>query len=229
MKKSLLYLLLGQLLSQIVFAQITTPIIKANFGIDADLRASFFNGALQSGNDDWFKMPGIAGTGEGVIDTTGAAAIVARYAIDPNFRKLPFYRTMKYPAYTVVNNRLLIDAVFTRDYHGDDSTMFASGSNKNGMSPQTWTCPVAQSVPDKNEILDMMCHVRRAGPNTTDSLWMIGGVSIENTTGDRYFDFEMYQTDIYYDRASQGFYGYGPDAGHTSWKFEAPGNITQPR
>ncbi|MCW3117770.1 MAG: type sorting protein, partial [Chitinophagaceae bacterium] len=227
MKKNLLYLLILHLVSQIAFGQITAPAIRANFGIDADLRANYFNGAFQAGNDDWFRMPGL-GTGNFVIDTTGAAAIVARYAVDPAFRRLPFYRMMRFPAYTVVNNRLLIDAVYTRDYHGDDSTIFASGSNKNGMSPISWSCPVAQSVPDKNEILDMMCHVRRAGPNTTDSLWLIGGVSIENTTGNRYFDFEMYQTDIYYDRASRQFYGYGPDAGHTSWKFDAAGNITQP-
>jgi hypothetical protein len=38
----------------------------------------------------------------------------------------------------------------------------------------------------------------------------------------------MYQTDIYYDRPSRQFYGYGPDAGHTSWTFDAAGNIIKP-
>ena len=57
---------------------------------------------------------------------------------------------------------------------------------------------------------------------------MFGGISLDNTTGNRYFDFEMYQTDIYYDRPSAKFYGYGPDAGHTSWQFDAAGNILQP-
>jgi hypothetical protein len=57
---------------------------------------------------------------------------------------------------------------------------------------------------------------------------MFGGISLDNTTGNRYFDFEMYQTDIYYDRPSGKFYGYGPDAGHTSWKFNAAGNINTP-
>lgn len=209
-------------------AQITTPVINANFGVDAELRANFFNNFVQSGNDDWFIMPGTAGIGKHVIDTTGAAAMVARYTVDPPFRQIPFYRTMAYPAYSVINNRLLIDAVFIRDYHGSDSTIFASGSNKNGMSPADWTCPVAQSIPDKNDILDMMVHVRRAGPNSGYDLWMMGGLSIENTTGNRYFDFEMYQTDIYYDRSSRLFYGYGPDAGHTSWGFDAAGNITRP-
>ena len=94
---------------------------------------------------------------------------MARYAIDTAFRQLPFYRGMKYPAYSVVNNKLLIDAIFIRDYHGDDSTIFASGGNKNGDSTAHWSCPVAQSVPDKNEILDMMVHVRRAGPNPVTS------------------------------------------------------------
>jgi hypothetical protein len=135
---------------------------------------------------------------------------------------------MRFPPYSLKNNKLLIDAVFIRDYHADDSTVFASGANKNGMSPANWSCPVAQSVPDKDDILDMFVHVRRAGPALTDSLWMFGGISIEGTTGNRYFDFEMYQTDIYYDRPSMKFYGYGPDAGHTSWQFDAAGEITVP-
>ena len=209
-------------------AQIITPIIKANFGVEADLEANYYKSNVQNANDDWFNNSPAAYTGRGVIDTTGAAAIVARYATDPAFRQLPFYRTMSVPAYSIVNNRMWIDALFIRDYHGNDSTIFASGSSKNGMSPKDWSCPVAQSVPDKNEILDMMVHVRRAGPDISDSLWMFGGLSIENTTGDRYFDFEMYQTDIYYDRPTLKFYGYGPDAGHTSWKFDGAGNITAP-
>lgn len=209
-----------------VKAQITTQQLKAGFGVDGELRANFYSNISQSGNDDWFSMS--AGSGNFVIDTTGAAAIVSRYATDLDFRKLPFYRTMKVDPYTLLGSYRVIDAVFIRDYHGTDSTIFASGSNKNGMSPADWSCPVAQSIPDKNEILDMMVHVRRAGSNTTDSLWMFGGISIENTTGNRYFDFEMYQTDIYYDRASLKFYGYGPEAGHTAWLFDASGNITKP-
>jgi hypothetical protein len=207
-------------------AQITTQTLKAGFGVDGELRANFYSNIPQSGNDDWFSMS--AGSGNFVIDTTGASAIVARYATDAAFRKLPFYRTMKVDPYTLLGSYRVIDAVFIRDYHGDDSTMFASGSNKNGMSPADWQCPVAQSIPDKNEILDMMVHVRRAGINSTDSLWMLGGISIENTVGNRYFDFEMYQTDIYYDRPSRRFYGYGAEEGHTAWRFDNAGNITRP-
>ncbi len=209
------------------YSQITTPVIRANFGVDADYRSNYFNGFVQSGNDDWFSLPGSLGTGQFMIDTTGAAAMVARYAIDVPFRRSTFVRTMRFPIFSVINNRILLDAAFVRDFHGDDSTVFASGASKNGDNPMDWSTPVSQGVPDKNDILDMMVHVRRAGPNLTDSLWMFGGLSLDNTTGDRYFDFEMYQTDIAYDRPSLKFTGYGPDMGHTSWEFDAAGNITK--
>jgi len=228
MKQFLLFLWVV-LFSFFCSAQITTPIIKAAFGVDADLRANFFNGFVQSGNDDWFNN-GTAGTGAYVIDSTGAAAIVAGYLSDVSpwpKRMRPLYRSMSKPQFTVFNNRIWLDAIYVRDYHGNDSTVFTSGSDKNGMSPVNWTGGV-QGIPDKNDILDVFMHVRRAGPTNTDSLWMFGGISLDNTTGNRYFDFEMYQTDIYYDRVSAKFYGYGPDAGHTSWQFDAAGNVTKP-
>lgn len=208
---------------------LTAQQIKARFGVEGDLRSNYYKGFLQVGNDDWFSMNNINGIGVGeyIIDTTGAANIVALYTSQPATRNYPFFRNMRYPQFHVLNGMLLIDGIFIRDHHGTDSTIFASGSNKNGMSPQQWSTPVAQSVPDKNEILDMFMHVRRDGDGTetNDSLWLFGGVSIENTTGDRYFDFEMYQTDIYYDKPNLNFKGYGPDAGHTSWQFDASGNV----
>ncbi len=211
-------------------AQITVPSIKARFGVDADLRANFFNNLSQAGNDDWFNLNAVDTSGKYVIDTTGVAAILASYLTDASpwpRRMRSIYRTMSRPSFSIVNNRLWLDAIWVRDYHGNDTTVFTSGSDKNGMSPFNWTGGV-QGIPDKNDILDMFMHVRRAGPNTTDSLWMFGGLSLDNTTGNRYFDFEMYQTDIYYDRVSGKWFGYGPDEGHTSWRFDAAGNITQP-
>jgi hypothetical protein len=206
-----------------VFAQITTPAVKANFGVDADLHANYFNGAASAGNDDWFKKA--SGNGIGIIDTTGAADIVANYTANPASKMYSFSKPMSVPAYSVVNNMLLLDALFYRDFHGDDSTTFASGSNKNGMSPANWSCPVSQNIPDKNDILDAFTHIRRAGPSVNDSLWMFGGISIENNTGNRYFDFELYQTDITYNRSTRTFTGYGAQAGHTSWLFDAAGNV----
>ncbi|HEX7847746.1 MAG TPA: T9SS type A sorting domain-containing protein [Chitinophagaceae bacterium] len=209
-------------------AQITAPIIKARFGVDGELRTNFFPPGI-TGNDDWFNN-GTAGVGEFVIDSTGAAAIIAGYNSDVapwTKRMASFYRTMSRPPFSIVGNRLWLDAIYVRDYHGTDTTVFVNGSNKNGMSPADWAGGI-QGVPDKNDILDMMVHVRRAGPNPTDSLWMFGGISLDNITGNRYFDFEMYQTDIYYDRPSGKFYGYGANAGHTAWLFDAAGNITRP-
>jgi hypothetical protein len=210
-------------------AQITTPIIKAAFGVDGDLRANYFNGFVQSGNDDWFNN-GTAGTGQFVIDTNGAAAIRAAYTTDLSpwkVRMSSFYKGMSKPSFSIVNNRLWLDGLFVRDYHGTDTTVFTAGSDKNGMSPAFWSGGI-QGVPDKNDILDMMMHVRRSGPTSTDSLWFFGGLSLDNITGNRYFDFELYQTDINYDRVSHKWYGYGPDAGHTSWQFDAAGNVTRP-
>lgn len=208
-----------------VYSQIITPSIDANFGVDADLRANYFNSSASlSGDDDWFSLS--TSTGIGVIDTTGAAAINAQYAVDPNFRKQSFYRGMSVPPFSVVNGKLLLGAAFIRDYHDNDSTAFTG--SKNGASPSTWSSPTSQPVPNKNDILDVMMHVRRNGPSMADSLWLFGGVSIYGTTGDRYFDFEMYQTDLSFDKSSGTFSGYGPDAGHTTWQFDASGNVTSP-
>ncbi|MEP6847139.1 MAG: T9SS type A sorting domain-containing protein [Panacibacter sp.] len=226
MKTTLLTLAFA-LFTWVGYSQITVPVVKANFGVEADLSANFFNNLAQPAVDDWFSN-GYMGTGKGVIDTTGAAAIVAGYISNPATRKNSFAKLMAFKPYTIVNNRMMLDAVFHRDYHGDDSTVFASGSNKNGQTPATWTAPQSQSIPDKNDILDAMVHVRRAGPNATDSLWMFSGLSLENTTGNRFFDFELYQTDIRFNRSTLTFLGYGPDAGHTSWKLDAAGKIISP-
>jgi flagellar hook assembly protein FlgD len=224
--KQFLQLLLCMTVTANLTAQITTPQIKARFGVDADLKSNYFNEANIDMSDEWYSS-GIPGTGIQVIDTTGAAKIISEYVTKPSTLNKSLVRNMSLPAFTIQNNELLMDAVFVRDYHGSDSTIFASGSNKNGQNPNVWSSPIAQSVPDKNEILDAFMHVRRAGTTAIDSLWMFGGVSIENTTGNRYFDFEMYQTDIAYNRPSRSFTGYGADAGHTSWKFDAAGKVVR--
>src|SRR5258706_15301389 len=79
-------------------AQTITSVVKAGFGVDGELRANYFNNIVQSGNDDWFNN-GTAGTGAFVIDTTRDAAMLTSYTIDPTFRQLPFYQTIKYPPY----------------------------------------------------------------------------------------------------------------------------------
>lgn len=213
-----------------LYAQITTAQNKANFGVDADVRATYLGSFLQpaASSHDWFANTAST-SNRFMIDTTGAGEIVSRYSIDPNFRRLPFFRTMKYAPFYVLDNRMLIDAVYIRDYHGIDSTAFAL-SNKNGDSPGSWNGDIS-NIPDKNDLLDVMVHVRRAGPQArlSDSLWFIGGISLDATSGNRYFDFELYQTDIFYNRATKKFTGYGPDFGHTTWQFDpVTGAVSKP-
>lgn len=225
--KTLLPLILICLTCLVSSAQITVPAVRANFGVDGELITNIYKTATTLGSDDWYSKS-IKIPGKGVIDTTGAAQIVTNYTTQPSTRMSSFSRAMSVDPYSAISGRLLLDAVFSRDFHGDDSTVFASGSNKNGMSPANWTCPVSQGVPDKNDILDAYTHVRRDGLNVTDSLWMFGGISIENTTGSRYFDFELYQTDFSFNRSTLSFQGYGPSAGHTAWTFDATGKIVSP-
>ncbi|TWI80427.1 putative secreted protein (Por secretion system target) [Lacibacter cauensis] len=212
------------LLPLFISAQITTPMVRANFGLDADLRHNFFNGAVLSGNDDWFSNAD-AGTGVFVIDTTGAAAIYSTYTSNPSSRFASFARGMRYPVLSTVNNRIFYDATFVRDHRATDTTGFPGGL-KNGMSPQLWSS-VVSPVPSKNDITEVFLHVRRDGPTSADSLFFFGGVGILGTTGDRYFDFELYQTDITYNRSTGTFTKYGPDFGHSTWRFNASGQITQ--
>ncbi len=205
--------------------QITSPIIRAGFGVDAELNRNYFLSPL-SGNDDWFAAPGDNdNAGDFVIDTTGAAAVYAGYTSNPNSRFASFVRGMRYPILSPVNGRIYYDAVFIRDNHGTDSTSFTGGS-KNGQSPADWSTTISP-VLSKNDIVDGYLHVRRDGLTPADSLWFFGAVALMGTTGDRYFDFELYQTDITYNRSTGEFENYGPDAGHTSWQFAADGSTTR--
>ena len=84
-------------------AQITTPVMKAGFGVDGELKGRVydenpakFDQTLATG-DDWFVYPGTSGTasnGTYVIDTTGADSIIAGYSSDYN-RMSSFYLGME--------------------------------------------------------------------------------------------------------------------------------------
>ena len=106
-----------------LYSQIITPSIDANFGVDADLNDTTF----LNGEDDWFSL--VSAGGIGVIDTTGASAIVDQYATDPSFKYSSFYRGMSVPPFSIVNNKLLLGAAFVRDFHGTDSTSFSGSKN----------------------------------------------------------------------------------------------------
>jgi len=224
-KKNILFWIFF-LLTFSTMAQITIPVKRANFGIEGGVRANFFNGFADT-DDDWFLNTGDNGTGLFVIDTTGAASIFANYITSPNSRYQAFTRGMRYPLMSTVNGRIFYDAVYTKDHiSNQDSTSFSNGS-KNGMNPATWMTPVSSPVPDKNDISEAMIHIRRNGTTASDSLWFFGGVSLIGNNGNRYFDFELYKTDITYNRTTQKFSNVGPDFGHTSWKFNGSGQITE--
>jgi hypothetical protein len=209
-------------------SQVTNPIIKANFGVDGDLRANIFNTAIQPGNDDWYS-DGTAGAGKAVIDTNGAAAIVSRYSSDLSFRGSAFFRKMAIPQYSAINGSLWLDGLMVRDHFGNDSTGFL-GTNKNGYNPRKWNGGTKNilDLPDKNDIGDIFAHLRRAGTNLTDSLWFMGGITLMGNVGNRYFDFELYQSDLTWDHSSGKFLNYGSDSGHVAWQFDALGNVVRP-
>src|SRR5687767_14250539 len=105
-------------------AQITSPIVKGKFGVDADVQNNCFNNAEFNlvDNDDWYYRNGSSSSSVFVIDTTGAGDIVAQYAAGIGLTT-PFYRKMRYPAYTQMDGtKTMVDAVFVRDYHDVDTT-----------------------------------------------------------------------------------------------------------
>jgi hypothetical protein len=240
MKKLLLVTVLVTLAAFNLDAQIITAGHRAGFGVDGEVLAGKLVNATFSGKSshDWFAEKSTYGALTGlnvqIIDTNGAKYITNRYITDLNFRRMPFFRTMSFDQMEIKDGKLLIDAVFIRDYHGIDSTVFAM-SNKNGDNPSKWTGATESNVPDKNDILDGFVHVRRDGSSDgtgldpASPLWFIGGIALDATNGNRYFDFEMYQTDIFYSRQTQKFTGFGPQDGHTEWKFDlATGRVTTP-
>lgn len=208
----------------LAYSQITTSTIRASFGVDAELRANYINNAHTPGPDDWFG-DGAAGSGKFVIDTTGAAGWINLYNTNIESRRRSFVRKMSIPPYSVSNGTLWYDAIFVRDHHSVDSSAFVA-SNKNGQSPALWVGGV-QPVPMKNEIKDVMVHIRREGTRMSDSMYFIAGLSLDGLSGNRYFDIELYQTDMVYVPASGTFQNLGAEAGHTTWQFDASGNITR--
>ncbi|MFN7832855.1 MAG: hypothetical protein ACK5Q2_12810, partial [Bacteroidota bacterium] len=153
--------------------------IKANFGIDADISANRLQATsgTPGGTDDWFKLAAYPGSGVGVIDTTGAAALYAFYNVPANINNT-FIRRTPYSYYGTANSRLMLDGVFLRDHFGgtnaagnfSDATMYAIAS-KNG-EPPSWWHPGTGNVANKNDILDCFAHLRRNGTNVTDPMYL---------------------------------------------------------
>ncbi len=207
-------------------AQLTNGGINAYFGVDGDTRNNYVKYGPATGSiasDDWFSS---SPSGKNIIDTLGAAGYLALLQSGEN---IGFNKRMSVPLYSKLNGKLWLDAVYGRDYIATnslvDSTAFGSAS-KNGDNPVNWSGSIT-NFPDKDDLVDVFAHMRRDGANVHDSLWFFTGVSTVGTSGSRYFDIELYKNSFSYNAASGTFSTAGTDAGHTQWKFDAGGNITQ--
>lgn len=214
-------------LSPGVFAQLNNGGFHANFGVDADTKANYIKYGTAKGmvnSDDWFSL---SNDNKGVIDTTNAAYY---RALLKEGRNIAFVKRMAQPLYHKAANAMWIDAVYARDFIKADSlhldtTAFVS-SSKNAEDPAAWLGGPA-GVSNKNDILEVLTHMRRSGNHINDSLWLFTAASMVGTTGSKYYDVELYKNNLGYDAAAGRFASGGPDEGHTQWKFDNQGNITQ--
>lgn len=205
---------------------------KCNIGFDGELASdTMVNGSglgLGVGSDDWFN--GVAsGPGNFPIDTTGAFAIRTAYAGGGRFT---FKREGRYAPYYKNNGKTWIWAAYLRDNVAgsgfSDSSSFST-ANKNGEDPiLDWVGGIG-SVNAKSDIIDAGVLVARDGVNSNDSLYLMGFVSTRGTTGNRFFDFELYKSEGSYNPATGRFSNTGPDQGHTSWKFQDTGAFSAVR
>lgn len=227
-KRSCILPALAVLLSFAANAQIQNSAAVAKFGIDGDLYSDYrLNGTFTAaGTHDWFKTTG--GTGIGVIDTTGAAWLKAQLASGKN---ISFAKGSSIPRFSITDTFLHLDAVYGRDYNGNDKTCFTNGS-KNGDNPAIWgTVPGGGLVQDKSDIIDAFASMRRDGMlvNTTNPSHLIlnMGSTILGTTGARYVDFELFVNKLSYDTVTGIFGNMGPAAkgGHEDFQFNTNGSL----
>ncbi|HMH33942.1 MAG TPA: hypothetical protein VK543_12975 [Puia sp.] len=207
-------------------AQLTNGGTNAYFGVDGDTRNNYVKYGPSTGliaSDDWFSS---AVSGNNIIDTSNASFYLSSLQAGNN---IGFNKRMSVPLYSKLNGKLWLDAVYGRDYIASttllDSTAFTIAS-KNGDNPVNWVGG-STNFPDKNDLVDVYAHMRRDGITVHDSLWFFTGVSTVGTSGSRYFDIELYKNNFAYNAATGHFSSAGTDAGHTQWKFDASGNITQ--
>jgi len=229
-----------------VFGQCPTVVCSSpsnlgNFGVDGDLNANE-PGTLTGINDDWFESSSLSGLGIGVIGTTAATSVPAGLSADDfkaellatSSRNLTYVQRMAFPNIyprfiTPSTGHLLLDAVAARDNHtagnSVDSTAFASGTDKNGANPATWSLGIT-GVPQKNDLIDVGGHLRRAynfGTNTPGPLLGYAFATTRNTSGDSHIDFEIFRTAPVV--VGTQLTNTGPNGGHTTTKF-VPGGFS---
>lgn len=210
-----------------------TPAI---FGIDGDIYPDLKNAGSTPapGTHDWFstlKNPGI-----GLFDVSDSIQLRNTILASGNYT---FARRMRFDEYSVRDNYLLIDGMYTRDYVGNnkalDKTVFLTGTqvnNKNAQDPSTWiTKPSGDVVPSKADIIDAFIHLRRDGTSilSTNPSHLIVTVasSVLATGGDHHIDFELFKNELDYNQATGIFNAIGPavTGGRNVWEFNADGSV----
>ncbi|HEY6142529.1 MAG TPA: hypothetical protein VIV55_03750, partial [Flavobacterium sp.] len=173
-------------------------------------------GANFLNTDDWFeKTEGEpvfwTGSGRGVINP-GNNILQTRDSIKAN-NNYSFTRRQSEPPRTKVTTNgveyLWVDSVYGRDYNvvgisGDnkDKTFFTSGADKNADNPAGWTLGIQSGGPQKDDIIDVMAHLRGEGlkdptdadPRAFTTLWLFGAATLRSTSGDKHIDFEFFRT-----------------------------------
>lgn len=226
--------LFAVLFTYVLNAQLQLGGSHAGFTVDGDTKVGYakFGPSTASAfnNDDWFLPQAYSGTGIGILDTTGATVYKSKLQSNIN---ISFTERMVKPMFTVVNSKLWIDAIYSRDYSQNlggiasaDSTAF-SNSAKNVLNPNTNWQGTATNFTTKTDLVDGFAHMRRDGTSIYDSLWMFFGVSTLGTNGDRYYDVELFKKACNYDPVTKLFSTAGTDGGHTAWVFDAAGKVTQ--
>lgn len=217
-------------------AQLQSGGSHAGFAVDADTKVGYSkfgpSTATTFNNDDWFLPNAYSGTGIGVIDTNGTSTYLTSLQAKNN---ISFSLRMSKPMFSVVNNKLWLDAIYARDYSlnytsgtitGPDSTAF-SNSAKNGLNPNSNWQGGAFSFTNKTDLVDGFAHMRRDGTSIHDSLWIFFGVSTLGTNGDRYYDIELFKKQCSYNASTGNFSTAGTEGGHTAWTFDSNGEVTQ--
>ncbi len=208
--------------------------IEARFGVDGDLTAdtTLFGAARNGGNgsDDWFKYK--TGVGIGIIDTNGAAAYrKLMQASLANRQHLVFSKGMSVPKLTRSGNAILIDALYSKDYFDDDSTVVigktGGGSPKSADDPSTWIIGYGTITPSKDDINEFYSHIRRKGITVFDSLFFIFGVSMHETSGNKNVSAELFVNDVSLNRVTGHLNQPGPDGGRVAWRFDNTGKVTR--
>ena len=226
-----IFVLISILFCESAFTQIdNNGCVGAGFGVDAGVYSGIIeygNGSPASGSADWFSGP----SGRGTIEESNTTALTNLLTSGGN----PLYEVrMAYDQNSIVNNQVLVDAVFARDYFGGtghiDITSYETAS-KNGEDPAIWDIGQA-NVLGKNDIIDFSGHMLRDGPNMTDDLWFYGIINRAEPGGTAYMDFEFFVEDVGVvstpvpgDLGEGYFTSGGPDLGHTAFTFSANGKV----